>query len=72
MGTQNTPSQRERVLICNKQTTDTAAAADTQQLAMEHKAGQKEEASWEDHNKEAKIALAEAEYKIITSCIENI
>jgi len=65
-------SEGDRVLISNKQTTDTAAVADTPQPAMEHKAGQKEEASWEDHNKEAKIALAEAEYEIDTSCAGNI
>jgi hypothetical protein len=43
-----------------QRTTDTVV--DTQQPAMEHKAGQKEEDSWEDHNKEAKTLLAEAEY----------
>jgi hypothetical protein len=43
-----------------QRTTDTVV--DTQQPATERKAGQKEEDSWEDHNKEAKTLLAEAEY----------
>jgi hypothetical protein len=48
------------MLIFNKQTTDTAA--DTRQPAMERKAGQMEEASWEDHKEEARTRLAEAKY----------
>jgi hypothetical protein len=48
------------MLIYNKQTTDTAA--DTRQPAMERKAGQMEEASWENHKEEARTLLAEAKY----------
>jgi hypothetical protein len=48
------------MLIFNKQTTDTAA--DTRQPAMERKAGQMEEDSWEDHKEEARTPLAEAKY----------
>jgi hypothetical protein len=58
MGTQSILSQDHQVLILVKQTMDTAA--DTRRPAMERKAGQKEEASWEDRNKGAKTALAEA------------
>lgn len=50
------------MLIFNKQTTDTAAAADTRQPAMERKAGQMEEASWEDHKEGARTPQAEAKY----------
>jgi hypothetical protein len=39
---------------------------------MERKAGQKAEDSWEDHNKEAKTLLAEAEYELHTSSAEEI
>jgi len=48
------------MLIFNKQTTDTAA--DTRQPAMERKAGQTEEALWEDHKEEARTPRAEAKY----------
>ncbi len=48
------------MLILNKQTTVTAA--DTRQPATERKAGQMEEASWEDHKEEARTPLAEAKY----------
>ena len=48
------------MLIFNKQTTDTAA--DTRQPAMERKAGQMEEALWEDHKEGARTPRAEAKY----------
>lgn len=57
------------MLINNKQTTDTAA--DTPQPAMARKAGQKEEALWEDHSKAARILLAEAEYDSPFNCRKN-
>jgi hypothetical protein len=65
----STHSESHKMLTGVKPTTDTAAvAADIRQPAMERKAGEKEEASWENHSKEARTVQEAAEYEI---CIQS-
>jgi hypothetical protein len=70
MGGHLTLYQPNFMLIPRKQTTDTAE--NTLQPAMERKAGQKQEAFWKDHNKEARTLLVGAEYDRPFSIVRNM
>lgn len=66
MGRQGSLPEDGNRLTLDKQATDTAA--DTRQPAMERKAGQKEEVSWEDHSKEARTVQEAAGYE---ACVQS-